>query len=53
MNLKDILYSKRLKEIEDGVVPFGFIDDGSAAQKTYANQGRADGWLYDDTDKNF
>ena len=53
MNLKDILYAKRLKEIDDGVVPFGFIDDGSAAQKEYANQGRADGWLYDDTDKNF
>jgi hypothetical protein len=29
INLKDMLFNKRVKEIEDDVVPFGFIDDGS------------------------
>jgi hypothetical protein len=51
MNLKDILYSKRLKEIEDGVVPFGFIDDGSTnITTTKTSNGN---WLFDETDKNF
>ena len=51
MNLKDILYSKRLKEIEDGVVPFGFIDDGRASVTTTKTNGS--NWLFDETDKNF
>lgn len=29
INLKDILFNQKMKEIEDDVVPFGFIDDGS------------------------
>ena len=28
INLKDMIYKKKLKEIEDDIVPFGFIDDG-------------------------
>jgi hypothetical protein len=51
MNLKDILYSKRLKEIEDGVVPFGFIDDGRANVTTTKIAGN--NWLLDENDKNF
>jgi len=29
INLKQMLFDQRMKEIEDDVVPFGFIDDGS------------------------
>jgi hypothetical protein len=28
INLKDVLFKKQMKEIEDDIVPFGFIDDG-------------------------
>ena len=28
INLKEILFNQKMKEIEDDVVPFGFIDDG-------------------------
>ena len=28
INLKDMIFSKQLKEIEDDIVPFGFIDNG-------------------------
>ena len=29
INLKDMIFKKKMQEIEDDVVPFGFIDDGS------------------------
>lgn len=29
INLKEMLFNQKMKEIEDDVVPFGFIDDGS------------------------
>jgi len=29
INLKDLMYQERMKQIEADVVPFGFIDDGS------------------------
>ena len=29
INLKQMMFNQRMKEIEDDVVPFGFIDDGS------------------------
>ena len=28
IDMKEMLYKERLKEIQDDVVPFGFIDDG-------------------------
>lgn len=28
INLKEMMFKQRMKEIEDDVVPFGFIDDG-------------------------
>jgi len=28
VNLKQMLYEEKMKQIEDEVVPFGFIDDG-------------------------
>lgn len=31
INLKDMLFKKQMREIEDDMVPFGFIDDGSDA----------------------
>ena len=30
INLKQLLFDQRMKEIEDNVVPFGFVDDGQA-----------------------
>ena len=29
INLKDMIFKQKMKEIDDDVVPFGFIDDGS------------------------
>jgi hypothetical protein len=29
INLKDMIFNKQMKEIDDDLVPFGFIDDGS------------------------
>ena len=29
INLKQMLFEKRVKDIEDDIVPFGFVDDGS------------------------
>ena len=29
INLKKMIFEQRMKEIEDDVVPFGFIDDAS------------------------
>ena len=29
INLKDMIFRKQMKEIEDDIVPFGFIDDAS------------------------
>jgi len=28
INLKEMMFKQKMKEIEDDVVPFGFIDDG-------------------------
>jgi hypothetical protein len=51
ISLKDLLYQKRIQEIEDDIVPFGFIDNGSNnVQQTTPTQ---DGWLYDENDKFF
>tara|TARA_B100000242_G_scaffold49131_1_gene29277 strand:- start:41 stop:457 length:417 start_codon:yes stop_codon:yes gene_type:complete len=29
INIKDMIFKQKLKEIEEDIVPFGFIDDGS------------------------
>jgi hypothetical protein len=31
INLKQMLFEQKMQEIEDDMVPFGFIDDGSEA----------------------
>ena len=28
INIKDMIFKQKLKEIEEDIVPFGFIDDG-------------------------
>ena len=29
INIKDMIFKQQLKEIQDDIVPFGFIDDGA------------------------
>jgi hypothetical protein len=29
INLKQMMFEQKMKEIEDDLVPFGFVDDGS------------------------
>ena len=29
INLKQMIFNQKLKEIEDDMVPFGYVDDGS------------------------
>ena len=29
INIKDMIFKQKLKEIEEDIVPFGFIDDGT------------------------
>jgi len=50
INLKDMLFKQKMKEIEDDMVPFGFIDDGT----DYSNQieTQDDPWrVREDTDR--
>ena len=37
INLKEMLFKQRMKEIEDNVVPFGIIDDGSQYSQQIEN----------------
>jgi hypothetical protein len=48
INLKQMLFDQRMKEIEDDIVPFGFIDDGSEHIATIEQKG-AEEWsvIYD------
>ena len=38
INLKQMMFEQKMQEIENDVVPFGFIDDGSAAIQQIENQ---------------
>jgi len=38
INLKDMLFKQRMREIEDDIVPFGFIDDGKDYSEQIENQ---------------
>ena len=38
INLKEIMFSERMKEIEQDVVPVGFIDDGSQYMNELENR---------------
>ena len=39
INLKKMLFDQRMREIEDDIVPFGFIDDGSEHINTITKPG--------------
>jgi hypothetical protein len=43
INLKEIMFSERMKEIEQDVVPVGFIDDGSQYINEIEN--KEQGWI--------
>ena len=51
INLKQMMFEQKMQEIENDVVPFGFIDDGSAAIQQIENQD--DPWRIkvDETDR--
>ena len=38
INIKDIIFNQKMKEIQDDIVPFGFIDDGSEHIKKIETQ---------------
>ena len=42
INIKQMLFDQRMKEIEDDIVPFGFIDDGSQHIATIERPGATD-----------
>jgi hypothetical protein len=40
INLKQMMFEQKMKQIEDDIVPFGFIDDGSDAINQVEEQER-------------
>jgi len=38
INLKQMLFNQRMQEIENDVVPFGFIDDGKEYSEVIENE---------------
>ena len=42
INLKELMFKQRMKEIEDDIVPFGFIDDGTDAIEEIVSQEEMD-----------
>jgi hypothetical protein len=38
INLKQLMFEQQMRQIEDDMVPFGFIDDGSEAISQYEDQ---------------
>jgi len=42
INIKQMLFDQRMKEIDDDMVPFGFIDDGSEHIAQIENKGASD-----------
>jgi hypothetical protein len=42
INIKQMLFDQRMREIEDDIVPFGFIDDGSDHISTIERPGAED-----------
>ena len=49
INLKEMLFKERMKQIEDDIVPFGFVDDGSEFIKKIEDDGKPDWYVeFDD-----
>ena len=44
INLKDMIFKQKMKEIDDDIVPFGFIDDGSEEIARIENSNRGYDW---------
>ena len=38
INLKQMMFENQMREIEDAIVPFGFVDDGSDAIRELEEQ---------------
>ena len=45
INLKEMMFAKQMKEIEDDVPPVGFIDDGSAFLQEEKQREEAEKWI--------
>ena len=45
INLKQMMFQQKMQEIENDVVPFGFIDDGEEAMVKIENED--DPWKYE------
>ena len=44
INIKDMIFKQKLKEIQDDIVPFGFIDDGSEQIEKIEREESEDPW---------
>jgi len=44
INIKDMIFKQKLKEIQDDIVPFGFIDDGSEEIQKIEREESEDPW---------
>ena len=44
INIKDMIFNQKLKEIQDDIVPFGFIDDGSEQIEKIEREESEDPW---------
>jgi hypothetical protein len=49
INLKEMLFKNKMKQIEDDIVPFGFIDDGTEHMEVLEG-GEKDNWQIKDFD---
>ena len=52
INLKEMIYKQRMKEIEEDIVPFGFIDNGEARELT-EQEIRGETWAIDESHQDF
>jgi len=52
INLKEMIYKQRMKEIEEDIVPFGFIDNGEVRELT-EQEIRGETWSIDESHQDF
>ena len=43
--MKDLLYRERLREIQDDMLPFGFIEDGNSNNDKYIKDEEGNIWF--------
>jgi hypothetical protein len=51
INIKQLMFEERMQEIENDILPFGFIDDGLDQQPQYDPD--RDGWAVEYSHENF